>query len=113
MAPNCSACESTPLTPEQMQYVGLWVASDRYFSIYAEGRLEYKEKLGMGMHNRVESGFHFEGDTIKAMLSSWVVNQPPKAVDGQLTMVVDNITYHHRGPPVTYGRSNNWPAGIN
>ena len=95
-----------------MKYVGLWVAEDRYISIFAEGRLEYKKKLKLGMHNRVQSSFTIEGDVIEAMLSSWVITRDPGMVDGTLSMELDGLTYHHRGPPRIYGQRNNWPEGI-
>ena len=92
--------------------MGLWVASDRYISINGNGRLEYKEKLRFGMHNRVQASFAFEGDTITAMLHTFEIHQPPTEVDGEWTLVLDGVRFVKRGPPVTYGNSDNWPAGI-
>ena len=112
VAAACAACQPTPLPPDRAEYVGLWVAEDRYMSIFGNGRLEYKKKLKMGMHNRVQSNFEFEGDEIDAFLRSWVIDQPPQEVNGQLMLVLDGITYVHRGPPIVYGKSNNWPDGV-
>lgn len=106
------ACAPTPLPQDRMNYVGLWVASDRYISIFPEGRLEYKEKLSLGMHNRVESNMEFKGDTIEAMMSTFKIDAPPTQDGGETVMVIDGVKFRRTGAPVIYGRSANWPAGI-
>ncbi len=108
---GCS--DPTPVPPDRAEYVGLWVAKDRYISIFGNGRLEYKKKLMLGLHNRVESNFVFEGNKIvSAMFVSFVVEAPPYQEGGQWKMVVDGVAYRHSGAPVTYGKSNHWPKGV-
>lgn len=108
-----SCADPIPVPHDKLEYVGLWVASDRFISIFANGRFEYKEKLGFGMHNRTESNFIFEGDKIKSvMFSSYTIDQPPYNEQGQWKMKMNGILYTRTGPPRTYGRSNNWPKGI-
>ena len=105
--------DPTPLPPDKLEYVGLWVALDRYISIFSNGRLEYKEKLRFGMHNRTESNFRFDGNTIKSvMFVSFVVEKPPKIENGKWKMQMDGVFYERIGPPRTYGKTNNWPEGI-
>ncbi len=108
-----SCADPTAVPPDKLEYVGLWVASDRYISIFSNGRLEYKEKLSFGMHNRTESNFLFDGNTIQSdMFVSFVVEQPPKNENGKWKMQMDGVLYERIGPPKTYGRTNNWPEGI-
>lgn len=108
-----SCADPTPVPPDKLEYVGIWVASDRFISLFANGRLEYKEKLGFGMHNRTESNFRFEGNIIKSdMFASFVVDKPPWKDGDKWKMKMDGVLFERMGPPVTYGRSNNWPAGI-
>ena len=108
-----SCADPTPVPPDKLEYVGLWVNSDRYISIFSNGRLEYKEKLSFGMHNRTESNFRFDGNTINSdMFASFVIEKPPKKENGKWMMQMDGRLYERIGPPRTYGRSNNWPEGI-
>jgi hypothetical protein len=108
-----SCADPTPVPPDKLDYVGLWVASDQYISIFSNGRLEHKEKLSFGMHNRTESNFRFDGNTIKSdMLVSFVVEKPPNNDNGKWTMQMDGVLYERIGPPRTYGRTNDWPEGI-
>lgn len=108
---GCS--DPVPLPPDKADYIGLWVAPDRYISIFSNGRLEYKEKLGFGMHNRTQGNFEFKGNTLDtAMFASYIINEPPHEVNGQWKMVVDGVAYVRTGPPRYYGRSSNWPEGI-
>jgi len=105
--------EPVPVPADKADYVGLWVASDRYISIFATGRLEYRKKLSLGMHNRVASNFTFEGNTLKTgMLASFVVDESPHSENGQWKMELDGVVYLRAGPPVLYGRSTNWPKGV-
>ncbi len=108
-----SCSDPIPVPPSKAEYVGLWVAPDRYISIFASGRLEYKEKLRLGMHNRVESNFTFQSNRIDtAMFASFVIDVPPYEENGQWKMLMDGVLYTRKGPPVLYGRSNNWPEGV-
>lgn len=107
-----AGCESTPVPADKQEFIGLWVASDRFISVFANGRIEYKEKLRLGFHNRVESGAEFKGNKIEAMLSEYTIDEPPHQVDGVWRMTMDGVEYVRRGPPVVYGKSNNWPEGI-
>jgi len=105
--------DPVPVPSDKAEYVGLWVASDRTISIFAAGRLEYRKKLRFGMHNRIEGDFTFAGNTLDVgVLRSFVINQPPVAENGQWIMVIDGISYERTGPPTRYGRSHNWPAGL-
>ena len=108
-----SCSDPIPVPPGKAEYVGLWVASDRYISIFVTGRLEYREKLSLGMHNRVASNFTFEGNTIDTgMLASFVIDEPPYEEKGQWKMQMEGVLYLRTGSPVLYGRSNNWPEGV-
>ena len=108
------ACsDPTPVPSDKTQYVGLWVASDRYISIFSNGRLEYKEKLKWGFHNRIQGNFEFAGNQIRSiMFSSFTIDVKPSQNNGQWQMVLDGIPYRKVGPPITYGRSNIWPEGV-
>lgn len=102
-----------PLSPSKSNYVGLWIASDRYISIFSNGRLEYREKIGFGMHNRVSGNFTFEGNIIEMeMFGSFVIDKPPFEEEGQWIMQMEGILYKRIGPPTRYGKSNNWPEGV-
>ena len=108
-----SCADSIPVPPDKIKYIGLWVAPDRYISIFANGRLEYKEKLSFGMHNRTESSFIFKDNKIEsAMFTTFSIDLPPYKDNGQWKMKIDGFLYVHSGSPITYGRSNNWPQGI-
>ena len=108
-----SCADPIPVPPDKVEYVGLWVAPDRYISIFATGRLEYRKKLSLGMHNRVASHFTFEGNTLDTgMLASFVIDEPPYEENGQWKMLMDGVLYLRTGPPTLYGRSTNWPAGV-
>ena len=108
-----SCNDPVPLSPEKSNYVGLWVASDRYISIFANGRLEYREKLSFGMHNRVSGNFTFEGDIIEMeVFGSFVIEKPPYEEEKQWKIQMDGILYKRIGPPIRYGKSGNWPVGV-
>jgi hypothetical protein len=110
-----SCADPVPVPPSKIDYVGLWVAiPDRYISIFANGRLEYREKLSFGMHNRTQSNFTFKGNKIESsMFVNFIIDIPPYKENGQWKMQIEGISYIRTGPPVSYGRSNNWPDGIN
>jgi len=108
-----SCADPIPVPPDKIEYVGLWVASDRFISIFSNGRLEYKEKLRFGMHNRTESNFQFRGNTIESdMFVSFDVQMPPNKRSGKWKMQLDGVLYERIGAPITYGKSNNWPEGV-
>lgn len=109
-----SCTDPIPVPHSKEKYIGLWVSSDRYISIFAIGNLEYRKKLSFGMHNRVTGNFTFEGTIINMnMFGSFVIDKSPYEEDDQWKMQMDGVLYIRTGPPISYGKSNNWPDGVN
>ena len=108
-----TACsDPIPISHDKLEYVGLWVASDRYISLFANGRMEYKKKLSLGFHNRSTGNFTFRGNELETGRRSFFIDRPPIESNGQWTLVLNGTEYHRIGPPAYYGRSTNWPNGI-
>ena len=107
---GCS--EPIPVPEDKKEYIGLWVSSDRYISIFRNGWLEYRKKLKFGFHNSVMGNFIFKGKDIDTFFKTFIVDVEPFKDNEQWKMQIDGIHYERIGSPISYGKSNNWPEGI-
>lgn len=85
-----AACYSSdPIPADKAEFIGLWIAEDRYVSVFANGRLEYKRKRGFGLHDRSTGHVTFEANRLKASpFMSFVIASAPHQVDGQWQMTL-------------------------
>lgn len=89
------ACVSkTPLSADQKNYAGQWVASDGTFvHIFLDGSGDFK-----GSNSSVKGGAtSISGDTITIALGpvkqTFQIDEPPKGSGEQLTMKLNGIVY--------------------
>jgi hypothetical protein len=90
---------TTPLPPERADYAGLWRTADTSLLITPQGRVEYVQRRGSGLHKSIKAPLKkFEGDSfvvgVGPLDTTFVVSRAPRrGGDGRWTMVVDGVEY--------------------
>ncbi|WP_440224773.1 hypothetical protein ACQQ2N_05950 [Dokdonella sp. MW10] len=89
-----AAC-AQPVPPEKLAYVGEWRGEGMQLAIRQEGRVVYRRERNGGRTSIDAPIKAYEGDDffvgVMNVETRFVVNVPPRQVDGAWTMTVDGV----------------------